>query len=225
MKHPPPHPASEPPHKWSSRRVAGTVVGLALAIGGVGLICGGAYAAIARSGGTYVDLGAHGSYGTDHYALRSDRTNWRAQMFGWAGSVRLELASQRSKPIFVGVAPAETVDRFLSGTGYTVIGDHTRTSHDGPAPTLSGAGALEWTAQTVGSGIQTLRWRATEHPQAVVAMNRDASRPVRVRIVSAAVTVDRMPWWVPTAGLAMGLVLLLAAFLMLYRLIRDRDVR
>jgi hypothetical protein len=47
-------------------------------------------------------------------------------------------------------------------------------------------------------------WNATEHPQTVLAMNADRSRSVRVRVVSSAITLDRMPWWVPAGTLALG---------------------
>jgi hypothetical protein len=47
-------------------------------------------------------------------------------------------------------------------------------------------------------------WNATEHPQTVLAMNADRSRSVRVRVVSSAVTLDRMPCWVLAGTLALG---------------------
>jgi hypothetical protein len=53
-------------------------------------------------------------------------------------------------------------------------------------------------------------------------MNADGSRPVRVRIVSSAVTLDRMPWWVPAAALGFGVILLAAGVAMLRRTFRAR---
>lgn len=191
-----------------ARRWTRLSVGLAVALTSVALVCGGVFAAIARSDGKYFDLGAHGTYSTDRYALASERTNWQAQMFGWAGDVRLKLAATSHQPIFVGVAAAKTIDNYLSGTSYTTVGNHTRTEHDGAPPATGRARGLDWTARAVGPGVQTLRWNATKRPQIVLAMNADRSRPVRVRVVSSAVTLDRMPWWVPAGALALGVLLL-----------------
>jgi len=57
--------------KWGDRRWTRLSVGLAVALTSVALICVGAFAAIARSNGKYVDLGANGTYSTDRYALAS----------------------------------------------------------------------------------------------------------------------------------------------------------
>jgi hypothetical protein len=208
--------------KWGDRRWTRLSVGLAVALTSVALICVGAFAAIARSNGKYVDLGANGTYSTDRYALASERTNWQAQMFGWAGEVRLRLAATNREPIFVGVAAEETIDDYLSGTSYTTVGNDTRTEHDGAPPSIGRARTLDWTARAVGSGVQTLRWTATEHPQIVLAMNADRSRPVRVRVVSSAVTLSRMPWWVPAGALALGVLLLPLAAVILRRAVRPR---
>ena len=208
--------------KWSAGRVTRLLAGLVVAVSSVALVCGGGHAAISRSDGRYVDLGAHGTYSTERYALTSERTNWQAQMFGWAGRVRLRLASTSREPIFVGVAAATTIDGYLSGTSYTTVGNHTRTEHDGAPPAIASADTIRWTARAVGPGVQTLRWNATEHPQIVLAMNADRSRPVRVRVVSSAVTLARMPWWVPGGALALGLILLPIAVVLFRRALRPR---
>jgi hypothetical protein len=207
---------------WPPRRVAGLLVGLVVGVGSVGMTCAGAVAAVARSSGTYVDLGAHDSYRTDRYALATESTNWRTQLFGWAGSVRLRVESTGQKPIFVGVAAADAIGRYLTGTAYTTIGDHSRTDHDGERPATPTANALTWTADAEGRGTQTLRWDATDRPQIVFAMNADGSRPVRVRVLSSAVTLDRMPWWIPAGMLAFGLVLVSPAVVMLKRTVQTR---
>ncbi len=53
-------------------------------------------------------------------------------------------------------------------------------------------------------------------------MNADGSRPVHVRIVSSAVTLNRMPWWVAATPLTLGIILLLAGALFLRRTIHLR---
>lgn len=205
----------------TNRRVARLVGGLLLVACSLGLTGAGAFAAWARSGGTYLDLGAHGSYQTDRHGLATDSTNWRTTLFGWAGSVRLEIASEDRQPIFVGVAATDALSDYLSGVDYTVVGEHTegdgRTDQDGEAPATPPDEAVEWTAQAEGVGTQTLRWSATDEPQTAFAMNADASPSVRVQVVSSAVSLDRMPWWVPAGPLALGVILLLPGVVLLWR--------
>jgi hypothetical protein len=127
--------------------------------------------------------------------------------------VRLKVTSASQKPAFVGVAAPDAISRYLAGTGYTTLAEHTgrrvvRTNHAGAPPASAPAGAVDWTAHAEGLGTQTLRWNATNRPQIVFATNADASRPVRLRVESSAVTLDRMPWWVPAVPLAFGVILL-----------------
>jgi hypothetical protein len=209
------------PGRWSARRVVPVAT---LAACSLALIAGGAFAAFARSS-TYLDLGAHGIYSTGRYALTSESTNWRTTLLGWAGSVRLKVASEDGKPIFAGVAAPAAIGRYLSGAGYTTIGEHgARADHAGAAPAAPSATAVDWTAQATGTGTQTLRWKATEGRQVAFAMNADRSRPLRVRVESSAVTLGRMPWWVP-AGLALAGIAMLAAAAMLVRLGRGVNSR
>jgi hypothetical protein len=210
------------------RHPAGVLAGVVLVVGAVGMICAGVFAVIAGTGGTYLDLGAHGSYRSDRYGLATKSTNWRTEWLGWAGSVRLKIASAGEKPIFVGVAAPDAVSRYLSGAGYTTVaahggGDVVRTDHAGTAPAIPPASAVRWTAHAEGVGTQTLRWNATDGREVAFAMNADGSRPVRVRVVSSAVTLDRMPWWVPAVLLAFGAILLPTGVAMLRKTTRARS--
>jgi hypothetical protein len=155
------------------------------------------------------------------------RDGWRTQVLGWAESVRLEIASQDHDPIFVGVAPPGEIARRLSGTGYTTFAEHTgrgvaRIDHEGSAPAVAPVSRVHWTAHAQGVGTQTVRWKATDGPQAVFATHADGSRPIRVRVVSSAVTLDRMPWWALAGTLILGLVLLPTGVVVLRRAIRVR---
>ena len=201
--------------------------GLTLVAASFGMLGAGAYAAVAGTGGSFVELGAHGGYQSDRYALATDTTDWRAQFLGWGDAVRLKVASRNPKPIFVGVAPADAIHRYLAGTGYSTVAEHNgrdvvRFDHDGAAPALPPARAVHWTANAEGVGTQTLRWKATDGPQVVFAMNADGSRPVRVRVVSSAITLGRMPWWVPAGLLLLGVVLLRIGLGVLRRAARAR---
>ena len=212
------------PRNRKLRHVTRVVAGVTLAGCSVALISGGAFAAFAATDHAYVGLGGHGSYVTDRYGLATDSTNWRTTFLGWAGSVRVKVAPEDGKEIFVGVAPPAAIGRYLSGVGYAAFGEHggrvVRTDHPGAAPTSPPARAVEWTAQAQGAGTQTLRWNATDGREVAFAMNADGSRPVRVRIQSSAVTLGRMPWWVPAGLIILGVGLLPAALVVLRPAIR-----
>ena len=221
-------PDSTAPPRWRPRRRGVRfLVGITLVVAAVGIIGAGAFAAVARANGSYVDLGARGDYRTDRYGLATETTNWRTTLFGWSGSVRVEVAAAGDEPIFVGVATPDAARRYLADIGYTTIGeldggDVVRTEHEGAGRAQPPRHAVDWTAHAEGTATQTLRWDATDRPQMVVAMNADGSRAVHVRIVSSAVTVDRMPWWLPAGALALGAVMLLIGVVVLQWAIRGR---
>jgi hypothetical protein len=209
---------SDRQRRTNRRRVTRFVAGATVVACSLALIGGGAFAAVVASGQTYLDLGAHGSYATGRYALASESTNWRTAWLGWAGLVRLKVASAGDKPIFVGVAAPAAIGHYLSGAGYTTIGEHNiRTDHAGAAPASPPVRAVDWTARAQGAGTQTLRWKATDGRQVAFAMNADGSRPVRVRVESSAVTLSRMPWWVPAGLVVLGVVLLAPGIALLRR--------
>ena len=183
------------------------VVGIVVAVASVAALGAGAWAAVASTGGAHLDVGAHGSYRTGGYAVATEGTDWRSEFLGWVGSVRLEVAAAGGKPIFVGVGDAPAVGRLLSDTAYTTIGEHTRTDHAGGAP-RGERRAVAWAARAEGTGTQTLRWHANGRRQIAIAMNADGSRDVHVRVVSSAVALERMPWWVSGGLFALGVVLL-----------------
>jgi hypothetical protein len=218
-----PNATAAPPHKWHRRRITLLLAGLVLVLGSVAMIAAGAFAEAVSSGGTYLDLGAHGTYRTDRYALTTDSTNWRTAWFGWTGTVRVKVAAAGDKPIFVGVTTPGQRDRYLSAASYTTVGEHGRRSeHDGAAPAIPPARAIAWTAYSQGIGTRTLRWNAADGRQVVFAMNADGSPGVSARIVSSEVTLDRMPWWVPAGSLAVGVVLLPIGIVAFLRAIRPR---
>lgn len=209
------HRSSEPGRP--RRRTGSTVVAVVLVLGAVGLAMAGAYATVVRSGGSYIDLGAQGDYETNQFGLVTENTDWDTFFLGWAGSVQVEVAPEGAGPIFVGAASPGTVDPYLARVGHTIVAERSgggvaHIDHDGGAPVMPASTAVDWTARSEGAGVQTLRWQATDGPQTIVAMSADGSRGVEVQVVSSAVTLDRMPWWVPTGMLAASAILLVSAF-------------
>jgi hypothetical protein len=97
------------------------------------------------------------------------------------GDVRVQVHSD--KPVFVGIARASEVDRYLNGVGHTTVtGTNKDSVHDysggavTPAdPTTAGF----WVASGTAGGVQNLQWRAHPGRWRAVVMNADGSRDVR----------------------------------------------
>ena len=105
------------------------------------------------------------------------------------GSVRLTaLASQSSKPVFLGIALRSDVLRYLDGvaydqlTGYAAAANGpTYQAHSGGAPAAPATGTF-WRAQASGTGTQSITWKVESGQWAVVVMNADASRGVAASV-------------------------------------------
>ena len=97
------------------------------------------------------------------------------------GDPRVQLGVQSDKPLFVGVAPAKDVARYLSGAATDEVSNlevdpFKRNHHPQPGvqrPARPGAQAF-WTA----TGSTALDWKATGDGERVVIMNADGSRGV-----------------------------------------------
>jgi hypothetical protein len=187
-----------------------------LALCALGLIAGGGYLLTqASSDGGWLDLG-HGAYETDSYAVVTEPENWSDQTYvlGTVDNVRIRVTPRdAASPIFVGMARAEEVDRYLrdvqhvtvhGGSNYHV----TYTQTDGTAPAKPPAEALSWNAQATGTGPQTLEFDAREQPdnQVLVVMNADGSPSVSGKAESL-VTQPSLPWLaggILAVGIALG---------------------
>lgn len=160
---------------WAGRGVVSLLAGLIAALLGFGVTGAGTVSAFAAgSDHTYIDLGAGGSYGTRGYALVSDSTDWRTELFGMVGAVRFRAESASGKPIFIGVADPGAVHGYLDQVAYTTVhrnaGDG-ETEHDGAAPSVPPEHAIDWVAHAHGSSAQTLIWDADNGALTLVAMN------------------------------------------------------
>jgi hypothetical protein len=87
--------------------------------------------------------------------------------------------------VFAGLAPADQVAAFLAGTDHATVLDF----GDGPTyqlhrggPIAAPATAIDWAAQTSGTGTQSLSWSPQAGDWAVVVMNADATPGVSVRM-------------------------------------------
>ena len=222
------------PAPMTGGRVAALVVAVLLALTGMALVPTGialGWADQHRDSAGYVTTGAQ-TFATDTAALTSDDmvielhgSTWLADQLG---RVRVQAAPRGERPIFVGIAPAAAVERWLAGVRHDAVRDVTvlpssvsYDRHPGDLVAVPPPGEQPfWTAQAEGAGTQTVSWRIAEGTWAIVIANADGSLDVDVRAELGAE--------VPHLGLAawlvigLGLVLLAAAALLLVLALRRR---
>jgi len=187
---PPAAPGAGPARKgWTAGRVVSLVAGSILLLVSVVLLAGAGFLTWAdqEQQGGYLATG-NATYSTGGYALASDPVNLPG-VWGWlgqfAGGVRIQVtATSPGTPLFVAIAPAADVSRYLAGVSYTsvtALGDHDATQHLGTAVPAPPSTALDWAAQARGAGTQTLRWTVRGGDWMVLVMNADGSPGVTVR--------------------------------------------
>ncbi len=199
---------------WTAARIVSVIAGAVLVLLSLGLLGGGGVALWAQTQrhDGYVDFGA-ASYRTPGYALASDTIGLHASGTAWdaasalVGTLRIRVTSAGGiSPVFIGIAPAGSAERYLTGVAYaTVTGvtDHhgTYAEHAGSAPAVPPPAAGIWTAQVSGPGTQTLTWAVKSGDWMVVVMNAGGSAPVSVR-ADVAATLPALPWI--ATGLLLG---------------------
>jgi hypothetical protein len=128
------------------------------------------------------------------------------------GDVRIRATSESTArgPVFLGIAPASEVTRYLDGVSYTTVSDlgddGNSTEHPGAAQPDSPAAQDFWVAQANGAGTQSLTWSPSSGRWNLVAMNADATRSVAIQ-ADAGAEVPALVW-VATALLVLGALLL-----------------
>lgn len=208
---------------WTPGRVVTLVTGSVLLVASLVLLGGGGALTWAdqEQHGGYLTTGT-ATYSTAGYALASDPVGVHGG-WGWlgrlVGQVRIRVtATSPAKPVFVAIAPAADVSRYLTGVGYTTVtafGDHAVTQHLGIAVPAPPAAAVDWVAQAQGTGVQTLRWTVRSGDWVVVVMNPGGSPGVTVR-ADVGVSSPALPWLAGellAAGIMAGLLAALLIFL------------
>jgi hypothetical protein len=126
------------------------------------------------------------------------------------GKVRLEVASNDDKPVFVGVARTSDVSDYLRGSAHTIVTDvdyspfqadySERTGERQLAPP---AGERFWAASAQGSGAQALTWDVEDGDWSVVVMNADGSAGVDAGVKAGAQLsfLDEAGWVLIGTGL------------------------
>jgi hypothetical protein len=132
------------------------------------------------------------------------------------GDVRLDVAPQSDKPVFVGIARTDDLSAYLADVSHTTVTDldydpfeASYSPHAGERSPARPGGERIWAASTQGTGPQTLTWEAEDGDWSIVVMNADGSPGVAADISAGA----KLPFlttigWSAAGGVA---ILLIAA--------------
>ncbi|MFC4061970.1 DUF4389 domain-containing protein [Planomonospora corallina] len=211
---------------WTAGRVVSVVAGALLVLASAGPLLAAAALAWAvpdqGSAAGYLTSGAR-TFTTNGYALVSEPVEVHVGTFfqpyaaDLAGGVRLQAEAVRpGAEVFLGVAPAAEVDRYLAGVARTTVADVSggwdmTIDSGGGAPALPPAAAGIWTVQAAGAGEQTVTWPAGNGEWKIVVMNADGSAAPGATL---RVAVDAPAAPVTAALAAGGAVVLLAGALL-----------
>jgi hypothetical protein len=206
--------------------VVGLVALVLLAAGGIALWANGQ-----KGDDGYLATGSD-RFATSTYAIATENLDVDSHGPGWLinadryGKVRLKVDSRAGKPVFVGIAPTDAVDRYLRGSAHATVTDVSyspfraeyRTQRSGGRPAVPGDQRF-WVASAHGAGKQSLTWDVKHGSWSVVVMNADGSRVVDAGVSAGAnVPILSAVGWGALGG---GLVLLIAAGALVFVGVRD----
>ena len=202
-------PVSQPPTPPRSGGTAGRVVlivvGVVAGVIALGLLAGGcALAAVdqtQRDDDSFL-MSPSQEFATPTYAVVSEDADIDTGGGEWAldtflGTVRIRSESDRA--VFVGIAPAAEVDRYLEGVEHDVVddldssGDPEYSRRARSAPSEPPGSEPFWAESVTGQGEQTLDWEPKDGEWRVVLMNEDASRGVSSEM-SIGAELDTILW-------------------------------
>jgi hypothetical protein len=218
------------PSRWTAGRIATLVIGVLLVLLSLPLLGGGGTAVWAdrtqRDAG-YVTTDVH-RFSVSGSALATESTDLGSAGVSWLyspsllGNVRIRVTpASAGAPLFVGIGPSANVDRYLSGTGHTVVtdfwGDKVQDVAGGTPPTAPETQDF-WVASATGSGPQTVVWDPADGSWTVVVMNADGRPGVDVGADLGA----EMPavLWIAIGSLVLGALLLAGGVILVVGAIR-----
>jgi uncharacterized protein DUF4389 len=218
-------PSRPPGPGWTAGRIVSVVAGSLLILLASGLLAGGSgtlWATTKHNVGGYI-TSAKSTYVTARYALVSETFQIPGGIDNVArhlvGKVRIRVsATDPSKPVFVGVAPAGAVRRYLSGVSYTTVSDIGSarvtdvTRLGSRVPATPGSMAI-WTAKSAGEGTQAVVMRLSAGNWAVVIMSPDATPGLAVR-ADVGATAPILPW-IAGGMLTAGMLALIGGVLLI----------
>ncbi|HET9323558.1 MAG TPA: DUF4389 domain-containing protein [Gaiellaceae bacterium] len=219
----------------SGGRIALLVLGCVLALIALASVAGGAFLGWAHltyrnDDGFYATR--HEPFRTDGYAIRSDDLDLGTEGPDWLfeegrlGTIRIDGENvEPGKRLFLGIGPADDVERYLAGADYDVVTDlevdpfrveyRNETGSARPDPPSE---QTFWAA----SGLDRIEWKVDEGRWEAVAMNPDGSRGVVAEISVGAKT--NLIIWGALGALGFGLAIGALSALLIWLAVRDRAV-
>jgi hypothetical protein len=180
----------QPAARWTGGRVATLVAGIVVAFIGAMLLLAG-IALLVVHGATRDDDGYY-TTGTERlstggYALTVEHLDLGGDVDSLPedvlGRVRIRAERPDGRPVFVGIAREDDLDRYLRGVRVAKVTDLDPPEYDvraGGAPRRPPGDVRFWVASAEGPGRQAADWDVEGGEWSVVAMNADASRRVVV---------------------------------------------
>lgn len=183
-----------------------------------------------RDGSGYLTMAPH-RFQTSSRALVSESLDVSTSWPTWAladrlGRIRIAATStDRTKPLFVGIARTGDVERYLAGVEYDEVGEleidpfgveYRRVS--GSAAPASPAEQRFWRVQAAGTGTQTVVWPVEGGDWSAVVMNADGSPAVSVDGRLAARVSNA--WWIVGGLFVLGGLLLAGGGALVYAGVR-----
>jgi hypothetical protein len=201
-----PGPAAAPaPTRGTAGRVVLVVVGVITGIVAFGLLAGGC--ALVAVDQTQRDddgflMSPTQDFATPTFAIVSESADIDTGGGEWAldtflGTVRIRSESRR--PVFLGIAPAADVDRYLGAVEHDLVtdldssGDPEYSRQLGNEPTGPPEAETFWVESAAGTGEQMLDWEPEDGDWRVVLMNEDGSRGVASDL-SIGAELDTVLW-------------------------------
>ena len=187
-----------------------------------------------RDGSGYFVTHTH-HYQTSSFALTTESLNVNGASPTWVFADRLAririaaTSTDAAKPLFVGIARTEDVDRYLARVAHDEIGDleidpfsvaYTRLGRG--APGALPATRTFWRVRASGTGTQTISWPVQDGHWSAVVMNADGRRKVSVDARLAARLAGA--WWIVTVLLVLAGLSLLGGGAFLYSGVRKRTL-
>jgi hypothetical protein len=109
------------------------------------------------------------------------------------GDIRLDVAPQTDKPVFVGIARTDDLSAYLADVSHTTLTDldyepfaASYSPQQGERSPAEPGGERIWAASTQGAGPQTLTWEVEDGDWSIVVMNADGSPGVEADVSAGA---------------------------------------
>jgi hypothetical protein len=212
--------------RWTVGRILALVFGSIAALVAAALIAGGV--ALLVVDGTQRDedgflMSPTREFSSGTHAIVSEKIDLRIDGPDWLyaealfGTVQIE--SRSTEPVFVGIARASDVTRYLGDVPRDVVQDFSGSENEvsfrpGAATPADPAAQDFWVASATGAGAQSLEWEVEDGRWQIVAMNADGSRGVEADLAIGAELPTLI--WIGVGLLVGGALLMTIGGLLIY---------